>query len=157
MIFTDLNLIEEPCERLGEAGPGTEPRAGEQPEQPRETAGDTTMTMNWKRTGTANGAGAHALHAGACVRLVPGRRIVRALRWKQDAVCRDAAADADSTDSSLTRTFFLNPLSNSTDNPKGTPNTTQKKKGKQTTKQVTISQEPRNLSLTTKEKKLWHN
>ena len=114
------------------------------------------MTTNWKRTETANGAGAYALHAAASARFVSGRRIVRALRWKQDAVCRDAAADADSTDSSLTRTFFLNPLSNSTDNPKGNPNTTQKKKGKQQ-KQVPISQEPRNLSLTTKEKKLWQD
>ena len=123
------------------------------------------MTTNWKRTGTANGAGAYALHAAACVRLASGRRVVRALRWKQDAVCRDAATvgeqdamsgvPSESASSSLTRTFFLNPLSNSTDNPKGTPNTTQKMKGKQTTKQVTISQEPRNLSLTTKEKKLW--
>jgi hypothetical protein len=108
------------------------------------------MTTNWKRTETANGAGAYALHATACARFVPERRIVRALRWKQDAVCRDASADAepdtlsvipaDSASSSLTRTFFLNPLSNSTDNPKGNPNTNQKKKGKQT-KQVPISQE----------------
>ena len=124
------------------------------------------MTTNWKRTETANGAGAYALHAAASARFVSGRRIVRALRWKQDAVCRDASADAerdmlsgisaDSASSSLTRTFFLNPLSNSTDNPKGNPNTTQKKKGKQQ-KQVPISQEPRNLSLTTKEKKLWQD
>ena len=122
------------------------------------------MTMNWKRTETANGAGGYSLHSGACVRLAPGRRVVRSLRWKQDAVSRSASADgepdgmsgnsADFASSSLTRTFFLDPLSNSTTNPKGNPNTTQKKKGKQT-KQVPISQEPRNLSLTTKEKKLW--
>ena len=115
------------------------------------------MTTNWKRTETANGAGAYALRFFARAHAAPGRCVVRALRWKRDAVCRDASADADSASSSLTRTFFLNPLSNSTDNPKGTPNTTQKKKGKQTTQQVTISQEPRNLSLTTKEKKLWQD
>ena len=124
------------------------------------------MTTNWKRTETANGAGAYALRFFARAHAAPGRRIVRALRWKRDAVCRDASADADpdtlsgisadSASSSLTRTFFLNPLSNSTDNPKGNPNTTQKKKGKQQ-KQVPISQEPRNLSLTTKEKKLWQD
>lgn len=119
------------------------------------------MTTNWKRTETANGAGVYTLHSGACARLVPGCRVVRSLRWKQAAVSRSASADADpgalsgdSASSSLTRTFFHNPHSNSTDNPKGNPNTNQKKKGKQN-KQVTISQEPRNLSLTTKEKKLW--
>ena len=124
------------------------------------------MTTNWKRTETADGAGAIALCAASCIRAFPGRRLVRALRWRQDAVCGYAAADADPdtlsgipaepAGSSVTRTFFLIPLSNSTTNPKGTPNTTQKKKGKQTTKtQVTFSQETRNLSLTTKEKKLW--
>ena len=125
------------------------------------------MTTNWKRTETANGAGAYAPHAEcayACC--VPGRSIVRPLRWKQDAVSRSASAGEESdgmsgipaysASSSLTRTFFLDPLLNSTNNPKGNPNTNQKKKGKQT-KQVTISQEPRNLSLTTKEKKLWQD
>ena len=173
MIFTDLNLIEGSSKRRpGEADPGANP--GE--EATGTTAGNRrrqTMTTNWKWTETADGAGVEALCAASCVRALPGRRLVRALRWRQDAVCGYAAADADLRDaepdmpsggpadftgSSVTRTFFLIPLSNSTTNPKGTPNTTQKKKGKQTTKtQVTFSQETRNLSLTTKEKKLWQN
>ena len=131
------------------------------------------MTTNWKQTETANGAGAEAPRVFARARGVPGRRHVRALRWKQDAVCREnapAAADlrdaepgvssglpADSASSSLTRTiFFTSRIQTQTQTRKETQNTNQKKKGKQT-KQVTISQEPRNLSLTTKEKKLWQD
>ena len=121
------------------------------------------MTTNWKRTETANGAGADALPAAACARLVPGRRHVRALRWKQDAVCREtAAADTDpsdieaenvsvagsgSADSSLTQTiFFSSRIQTQPTTRKETPNTTQKKKGKQTKQQVTISQETRTLA-----------
>ena len=123
------------------------------------------MTTNWKRTETADGAGAEAL-SGATVfsSRMPLRRTRRALRWKQDAVCREtAAAAADpelaeaedsvpaagsgSEGSSLTRTYFFSsriqtqPLTR-----KETQNTNQKKKGKQ--KQVTIfSQEnPENLA-----------
>ena len=112
------------------------------------------MTTNWKRTETANGAGADALPAAACARPVPGRRYVRALRWKQDAVCREtAAADMDpsnteaetvsvsgsgSTDSSLTRTiFFSSRIQTQPSTRKETPNTTQEKKGKQ--KQNTVT------------------
>ena len=172
MIFTDLNSIEEPRRRFGEAGPGTEPRAEE---ATGTTAGNRrrqTMTTNWKRTEAANGAGAHALSVFARVCAAPGRRhAVRSLRWKQDAVCRDASADADlregepgelsgipadSTGSSLTRTFFFTSrIQSQPQTRKETHNTTQKKKGKTTNKTVTISQETRNLSLTTKEKKLW--
>ena len=106
------------------------------------------MTMNWKQMETANGAGAEVLIAATQVFSVSERRIVRALRWKQDAVCRDASADADlreaepggvsgdpagSTSSSLTRTIFhtsriqTQPLTR-----KETQNTNQEKKGKQT-------------------------
>ena len=130
------------------------------------------MTMNWNQMETANGAGADALAAATCVSSSPERRpAVRSLRWKQDAVCRDASADADlreagpgeesgagadSTGSSLTRTIFITSrIQTQPSTRKETPNTTQKKKGKQN-KQVSISQETRNLSLTTKEKKLWH-
>ena len=121
------------------------------------------MTTNWKRTETANGAGADALTASAWDRAVTGRRLVRALRWKQDAVCREtAAADTDpsdieaenvsvagsgSADSSLTQTiFFSSRIQTQPTTRKETPNTTQKKKGKQTKKQVTISQETETLA-----------
>ena len=114
------------------------------------------MTTNWKRTETANGAGADALTASAWGRTVTGRRLVRALRWKQDAVCREASAaadsvqretdalsgfssgSADSTGSSITRTiFFSSRIQTQPTTRKETPNTTQEKKGKQTHKQVT--------------------
>ena len=121
------------------------------------------MTTNWKRTETANGAGADALIAAMCVFSAPGRRpAVRPLRWKQDAVCRDASADADlreagpgeesgawadSTGSSLTRTiFFSSRIQTQPTTRKETPNTTQEKKGKQTKNQVTISQETETLA-----------
>ena len=107
------------------------------------------MTMNWKQMETANGAGADVPAAATQVLSVPERRIVRPLRWKQDAVCREhAAADADlreadpgaepgipsgSSGTSVTRTnFYLIPHSNSTDNPKGNPKHNPEKKGKQT-------------------------
>ena len=135
------------------------------------------MTTNWKRTETADGAGAEALSGVTAVFAfqMPLRRTRRALRWKQDAVCREtAAAAADpelaeaegsvpaagsgSEGSSLTRTiFFTSRIQTQPSTRKETPNTTQEKKGKQQTNQVTISQEPRNLSLTTKEKKLWQD
>ena len=120
------------------------------------------MTMNWKRTGTANGAGAEAPHAAMCVSAVPSGRIVRALRWKQDAVCRYASADeelraaepgfssvdhADSASSSLTRTiFFSSRIQTKTQTRKETNYNTQEKKGKQSENQVTISQKLETLA-----------
>ena len=105
------------------------------------------MTTNWKRTETADGAGTEAPGGATAFSFrMPLRRTRRALRWKQDAVCRETgAADADSdrteaesvspagtgsAGSSITRTIFYIPHFNSNSNPKGTPNTTQKKKGK---------------------------
>ena len=120
------------------------------------------MTTNWKRTETANGAGADARVAAMCVFSAPERRhAVRSLRWKQDAVCRDASADADlretepgtdgvpadSTGSSVTRTIFISSrIQSQPQTRKDTPNTTQEKKGKQTQNQVTISQETETLA-----------
>ena len=120
------------------------------------------MTTSWKRMETANGAGADALVAAMCIFSVPGRRpAVRPLRWKQDAVCRDASADADlrkpepgtdgdladSTGASLTRTiFYTSRIQSQPQTRKETHNTTQKEKGKQTQKQVTISQETETLA-----------
>ena len=104
------------------------------------------MTMNWNQMETANGAGADALTAAMQVFSVPERRIVRALRWKQDAVCRDAAADADLrdsesdfADSSITRTIFhTSRIQTQPTTRKETHNTTQEKKGKQNKNTVTI-------------------
>ena len=107
------------------------------------------MTMNWNQMETANGAGADTLTAAMQVFSVPERRIVRALRWKQDAVCREnAAADTelreaepgdmsgsmtDSAGSSVTRTIFISSRTQSQPQTrKETPNTTQKEKGKTT-------------------------
>ena len=115
------------------------------------------MTTNWKRTGTADGAGAEAL-GGATVfwSRMPLRRTRRALRWKQDAVCREtaaapsdcelaeadisvAAAGSGSAGSSLTRTiFFTSRIQTQPSTRKETPNTTQEKKGKQKQDTVTI-------------------
>ena len=115
------------------------------------------MTTSWKRTGTAGGAGAEAL-GGASVLLsrVQSCRPRRALRWKQDAVCRETAsaaadpelAEADgsvpavgsgSEGSSLTRTiFFTSRIQTQPLTRKETPNTNQKKKGKQKQDTVTI-------------------
>ena len=114
------------------------------------------MTTNWKRTETANGAGADARAAAMRVfSATEHRHAVRSLRWKQDAVCRDASADADlreadpgelsgaqaeSTGSSLTRTiFYTSRIQTQPSTRKETHNTTQKEKGKQTNKTVTIS------------------
>ena len=120
------------------------------------------MTTNWKRTETADGAGAEP--PGGAVGFVCGtalcraqaRRTRRALRWKQDAVCREtAAAAADpgpaeaedsvpaagsgSEGSSLTRTiFFTSRIQTQPLTRKETPNTNQKKKGKQKQDTVTI-------------------
>ena len=97
------------------------------------------MTTNWKRTETANGAGAHAPGFFACARAARGRRLVRELRWKQDAVCRETAsaddgaaqADPDSAGSGLTGTiFFTSRIQSQPTTRKETHNTTQKKKGK---------------------------
>ena len=113
------------------------------------------MTTNWKRTGTANGAGADVPDVSACVHAVPDSRRVRLLRWKQDAVCREHAsadaelretepgetsgAGADSTGSSVTRTiYFSSRYQTQPQTRKETPNTTQKKKGKQKQNKVTI-------------------
>ena len=120
------------------------------------------MTTNWKRMETANGAGADAQVAAMCVFSMPERRLaVRSLRWKQDAVCRDASADADlretepgtdgvpadSTGSSVTRTIFISSrIQSQPQTRKETLNTTQKEKGKQTKKQVTISQATETLA-----------
>ena len=120
------------------------------------------MTMNWKRLESANGAGADVPGVLARVRAVPDRRRVRPLRWKQDAVCRDASADADlrkaepgetsgaaadSASSSVTRTiYFSSRYQTQPSTRKETPNTTQKKKGKQTQNQVTISQATETLA-----------
>lgn len=120
------------------------------------------MTTNWKRTGTADGAGAEA-RGGAAVFVcgtalcrAQARRTRRALRWKQDAVCREttsadadselaeadisvAAAGSGSEGSSLTRTiFFTSRIQTQPSTRKETPNTTQEKKGKQTQNAVTI-------------------
>jgi len=105
------------------------------------------MTMSWRQTETANGAGADALTAAMCVFSVPEHRIVRPLRWKQDAVCREtASADAgsersetDSSGSSLTRTIFISSrIQTQPTTRKETPNSTQEKKGKKTQNTVTI-------------------
>ena len=107
------------------------------------------MTTSWKRMETADGAGA-AAPGGAFVfaMRMPLGRTRRALRWKQDAVCREtAAADADpelteaedvscagtgSEGSSVTRTiFFTSRIQTQPSTRKETPNTTQEKKGKQ--------------------------
>ena len=114
------------------------------------------MTTNWKRMETADGAGAEAPGgASAFSSRVQSRRTRRALRWKQDAVCREtvaAAADpeltetesvfaagAGSADSSVTRTiFFSSRIQTQPSTRKETPNTTQEKKGKQKQNTVTI-------------------
>ena len=115
------------------------------------------MTTNWKRMETADGAGAEAPGgATAFASRMPLRRTRRALRWKQDAVCRETAsaaadpelAEADgsvpavgsgSEGSSLTRTiFFTSRIQTQPLTRKETPNTNQKKKGKQKQDTVTI-------------------
>ena len=79
------------------------------------------MTTSWKRTETASGAGANALSAAFCVHVWPESRLVRALRWKQDAVCRETvSADATSVQTEADSTDLI-PHSNSTNNPKGNP------------------------------------
>ena len=115
------------------------------------------MTTSWKRTETAGGAGAEALCAAFPVSSCPVRRMRGALRWRRDAVCRDAAdvsVEADvvsgvseqSSDSSLTRTiFFSSRFQSQPSTRKETPNTTQEKKGKNT-KHSTNSQETRTLA-----------
>ena len=116
------------------------------------------MTTSWKRTETAGGAGAEALCAAFSVSSRPVRRMRGALRWRRDAVCRDAS-DAVvetgavsgvpdmSSDSSLTRTnFFSSRFQSQPSTRKETPNTTQEKKGKKTTTASTNSQETRTLA-----------
>ena len=114
------------------------------------------MTTNWKRTEAADGAGAEAPGgATAFASRMPLRRTRRALRWKQDAVCREtasAAADPEhaetensvpaagtgSMGSSLTRTnFFTSRIQTQPSTRKETPKTTQKRKANNKNK-VTI-------------------
>ena len=118
------------------------------------------MTTNGNWTETADGAraeargGAAVFVCGTALCRAQARQTRRALRWKQDAVCREtAAADADSerTDaesvssagtgsagSSITRTIFHIPHSNSNSNPKGNPEHNPEKKGKQNQNTVPI-------------------
>ena len=114
------------------------------------------MTTSWKRTETAGGAGAEAPGGASAIALrMPLRRTRRALRWKQDAVCREtvaASADPELTEaesvsaagtgsagSSVTRTiFFTSRIQTQPSTRKETPNTTQEKKGKQKQNAVTI-------------------
>ena len=119
------------------------------------------MTTNWKRKNEAESAGATALRGSVAAPFRHGRSR-SLLRWKRAVVCGDAASDtawsepddwsgaedgADSTGSSLTRTiFFSSRIQTQPTTRKETPNTTQKKKGKQTKKQVTISQETETLA-----------
>ena len=114
------------------------------------------MTTSWNRTETAGGAGVKSpggvFASASCT---PLRRTRRALRWKQDAVCREtaaAAADPELTEaesvsaagagsegSSVTRTiFFTSRIQTQPSTRKETPNTTQEKKGKQKQNTVTI-------------------
>jgi len=105
------------------------------------------MTTNWKRTMSADGAGADAL-SGVSARARRARAgiAVRALRWKQDAVCRDASADdalrgaeAGSASSSLTRTiFFSSRIQTQTQPRKETNFTTQEKNSNQAQNDVTV-------------------
>lgn len=117
------------------------------------------MTTNWKRTEAADGAGAMVPGGSpVCVFSSPAGRNCAALRWKKDAVCRDASAaseyaqaqadalsspvsgaETDPSGSSLTRTiFFSSRIQTQTQTRKETQNTTQEKKGKQTQNTVTI-------------------
>lgn len=108
------------------------------------------MTTNWKRMESAGGAGADVPGAAFPVSSRPARRIRRALRWRRDAVCRDAVdvsieagvvsgVSELSSDSSLTRTdFFSSRIQSQPSTRKETPNTTQEKKGKNKQQQVPI-------------------
>ena len=98
------------------------------------------MTTSWKRTETADCAGAAALYDASAFVSGRTRRVIRALRWKTDAVCRETAAAAagserselESSSSSLTRTiFFSSRIQTQPTTRKETLNTTQEKKGKQ--------------------------
>ena len=120
------------------------------------------MTMNWKRTETANGAGADAPRVASCASAVPANRIRRELRWKRDAVCGYARADedllcgetgsgpesaVDFPGSSITRTiFFSSRIQTKTQTRKETNYNTQGKKGKQTENQSTNSLKLQNLA-----------
>ena len=110
------------------------------------------MTTNWKRTETADGAGAEAPRAERASSPAV-RRPVRALRWKQDAVCGYAAADevlrdaeADSEGSSITRTiFFSSRIQTQTQTGKET-RSKNKEKGKQTTNVNNFATKPVTLA-----------
>ena len=116
------------------------------------------MTTNWKRTEAAGGAGADAVCAAFSVSSRPVRRMRRALRWRRDAVCRDAAdASVEAgvvsgvsglpSDSSLTRTnFFSSRIQSQPSTRKETPNTTQEKERQKQTTASTNSQETRTLA-----------
>jgi len=114
------------------------------------------MTTNWKRTEAADGAGAMALRAASCVRTLPARRLVRSLRWRQDAVCGYASADEEPDAMSdvpvgfpgfkLNQNIFFHPAFKLNRKPERKPKHNPEKKGKQASQQVTISQETRNLA-----------
>ena len=116
------------------------------------------MTTNWKRTEAAGGAGSDALRAAFSVSSRPARRIRRELRWRRDAVCRDAADVCAETgvvsgvsdmpsDSSLTRTnFFSSRIQSQPSTRKETPNTTQEKERQKQTTASNNSQETRTLA-----------
>ena len=130
------------------------------------------MTTNWKRKNDAECAGAEALR-GSVVAPFRHSRSRSLLRWKRAVVCGDAAANtawsepddlsgaedgADSTGSSLTRTiFYSSRIQTQPTTRKETHNQTQEKERQTNHKTSINSQETRNLSLTTKEKKLWQN
>jgi hypothetical protein len=119
------------------------------------------MTTNGNWTKTANGArgkapgGAPVFVCGTALCRAQARRSRRALRWKQDAVCREtasAAADSERTDaegvpsagtgssgSSVTRTIlFTSRIQTQPLTRKETLNTNQKKKGTKKQNAVTI-------------------
>ena len=116
------------------------------------------MTTSWKRTETAGGAGADALCAAFPVSSCLVRRMRGALRWRRDAVCRDASdavvetgavsgVPGMSSDSSLTRTnFFSSRFQSQPSTRKETPNTTQEKERQKQTTASTNSQETRTLA-----------
>ncbi len=112
------------------------------------------MTTNWKRTKTADGAGAEALRGFSVrARRARVRLTVRALRWKRDAVCRDASADeslcdaeADSAGSSITRTIFISSRIRTQTQTRKETKTNKETKGKQTTNVNNFATKPVTLA-----------
>ena len=112
------------------------------------------MTTSWKRTEAADGAGAEALcGVSARARRTRVGLAARALRWKRDAVCREASADAglrgaeaETAGSSITRTiFFTSRIETQTQTGKET-NLENKEKGKQTTNVNNFATKPVTLA-----------